>query len=198
MNPRSSCAGFSGQVVGTQASQKKVLQWAGPVRTLCPALSTATLKMCSANFQQQQYTPSKRFGDHYISNKKTVSRAASCKEVESWTHTVQKLACWLRESTAMQTAQCDGDRRAHLPQDRRGLLLHFLVQSHKTMLYWNYNSQDKQWNLMICVLRPSSFIAPCVALHRSQHLSYILPSSGIFHLLPNVILQLFLKHMIRR
>ncbi len=126
-------ARFYGQVMGTQASQKKkYCSGLVPVRTLSPALSTVTLKMCSADFHQQQHTPSKRCGDYY---KKQQNRPSSsivlCKEVESWTHTVQKLACWLRESTAMQTVQCDGDRRAHLPQDRRGLLPLFLCNPTK-------------------------------------------------------------------
>lgn len=75
---RAQDAGFYGQVMGTQASQKKYCSGLVPVRTLSPALSTATLRMCSADFQHQQHTPSKRLGDHYIRNNKTDSRAASC------------------------------------------------------------------------------------------------------------------------
>lgn len=56
------------------------------------------------------HTLAQRFGNDSIGNNQIDSRASLCisREVESWTRTVQKLACRLRESTAMQTVQGDG------------------------------------------------------------------------------------------
>lgn len=62
-----------------------------------------------------------------------------------------------------------GDRRAHLPQDRRGLLLHFFFVCGPTKQRFTEIAKDKHISITIRGLRISDFIATRGALQRSQH-----------------------------
>lgn len=98
--------------------KKKVLQWAGPGQDAEPC--SLNRYFGKADFQQRQHTLAPRSGNDSIGNNQIDSRAPVCFTEKSKVEPTQK-ALQCRQFSEM------GDRRAHLPQDRRGLPLHFCL-----------------------------------------------------------------------
>lgn len=161
-------AGLYGQVMGTQASQKSTaVGWSrsgGWALLFQPPLWKCVQRIfrnnihCQSSLEMIIGTKKSTLKQHCA--KKSRVEPTRCRNLRAgWEKALQ-----CRQFCAMGIAA-----RTFCRTDAVSFYT-FFVWSHKTMLYWNYKSQDKQWNLMICVLRLSVFIATCVALQRSQHL----------------------------
>lgn len=129
--------------------KKKYCSGLVPLRTLSPARPSATLSSGILSTNNTRYQSDWRMIT-VRSEFRPSSDVVLCKEVESLNaHGAETcVPAERRQSTAMQTAERGGDRRAHLLRDRRRVLLllvyFFFCVIPKQCRTENYNSRDKQ------------------------------------------------------
>lgn len=138
-----------------------------------------------------QHAPLTGTGAFYMINGRTDPRAASRfsseKRVEP-TRCRNLRAGWEKALQCRQPSAMGNTVRTFL-RDRRSVLLHFSFRMPQSNFYSNCKQQNR--NRIICL--EYAWFHRNVCCPSKNTLAYALPSSGIFHLLPIIILPTLLR-----